>query len=365
MQNFITADCAEKDMDLNMAQTLRQDGTVRIIESDSGPAGEHSGPAENTNSLKRALQAVIANRALLSYATAISLMCGVTYIVFSPPRFTASSLLIIDLHSHGVLGPAGNATTDINVDSANIESQIEVLKSEHVLLKLVEAEHLVDDPEFALGYLESLTSSVNRWIRSWQVRAPGPTVSKSVAVARALQKMTSAKRIGLTYTVEVGATMANPEQAAKIANAYARAFIADQSARQEESAKRASELLSQRTAELQSQTEESEKAVEDLKYLGSLAGSNSADARVSLQRLESTARTYRLLHDKFLDRYAETWQQRFIALPEAQVVSEAFPPSGKSGPRSTTILALSLLIGFTFGLVLVALRDRKILGLAI
>ena len=344
-----------------MVQMLRRDGGVHIFDQDAKSTEEPAGLTEGI-SLARALRALADHRRLLSLATGSAVLLGLVYLALIPARYSASSLMFIDLHSRGVLGSSGSTASDPNVDSANIESQIEMLKSEHVLLKLVEAEHLVDNPDFAPSSFESLYSGAGRLLTFWQTRPPPAPITRSVAVARALQKVTSARRVGLTYTVEVTATMSSPTEAAKVANAYANAYISDQSERREDSARRASELLRQRTAELQSQTADSERAVEDLKFSGSLAGANSASARVSLQRLESTARSYRLLHDKFLDRYTETWQQSLISLPDAQVVSEAFPPAGKSGPRSTTILAIALFIGFSVGLMMIALRDRRILG---
>lgn len=84
---------------------------------------------------------------------------------------------------------------------------------------------------------------------------------------------------------------------------------------------------------------------------------------MQLKNLESTAQTYRVLHDKFLERYAETWQQQFMSLPDAQVASLAYPPQSKSAPKSAIILAAALFAGVALGLVLVITRDRRIIGL--
>jgi uncharacterized protein involved in exopolysaccharide biosynthesis len=302
------------------------------------------------------------------------------YLVLATPQYTATVMLLIDTKSGAVLRASAPTPTDPNVESANIESQVELLKSEHILRKIVQSEHLIDYSAFSPGSIERLrdavTGSTKEWMHSWlsffgweQARASldsgqtATTQDRVTAAALALQKRTSARRIGLTYAVEVSTTMPDPVEAARIANAYARIFIEDQTARREEMARRISKLLEARTTELQAQAQEAERAVEQLKFSGSLQGESSANARVALRNLESSAQTYRVLHDKFLERSAETWQQQFLSLPDAQLASIAYPPRSKASPRTLVVLAAAIFIGLALGLLRAILRDSRLLGL--
>jgi succinoglycan biosynthesis transport protein ExoP len=80
-------------------------------------------------------------------------------------------------------------------------------------------------------------------------------------------------------------------------------------------------------------------------------------AQVELRELESTAQTYRALHDNFLQRYMESVQQQSFPITEARVITEATRPLGKSHPRSLLILAMATVCGGILGLGAGLLRE--------
>ena len=102
--------------------------------------------------------------------------------------------------------------------------------------------------------------------------------------------------------------------------------------------------------------------MEELKFSRLAAGENSASARVALKNLESTAQTYRVIHDKFLERYAETLQQQYFTVPDAQIVSAGFPPLNKSYPKTLIVLATALFLSAALGSLLALLLDRRLGG---
>ena len=75
----------------------------------------------------------------------------------------------------------------------------------------------------------------------------------------------------------------------------------------------------------------------------------STQAQVTLRELESSAQTYRSLHDGFLQRYMESVQQQSFPITEARVISPALPPLLKSSPKTLLILAASILGGLMLG----------------
>lgn len=292
----------------------------------------------------------------------LAMVVAFAYLRLAPAQYSATALLLIDpkmnvtLRSQPIVG-------DANAESANIESQVEIIKSEKVAAAVVESQRLADDSAMRSG----LTQNPFGWIAEKLGFGNGDPLSSDGAgdintktllkdaearrnlAARALVKRMSVKRLGATYIVEITAQMPSPEQAANVANAFAQTYIDSQLELREQIARRTSKLLQERTLELQGQATTAERTVEDLKFSGSLQGENSANARVTLRDLESRAHTYRLLHDKFLERFAETSQQQYISLSDAQVVSPAQPPSSKSSPRGLLVLSAGLFLGFSIG----------------
>lgn len=86
--------------------------------------------------------------------------------------------------------------------------------------------------------------------------------------------------------------------------------------------------------------------------------SQAADkAQVTLHSLESNAQTNRALYDNFLQRYLASVQQQSAPLTESRLITHARPPLVQSWPRPMLIMALALLGGSIFAIVLGMLRD--------
>jgi polysaccharide biosynthesis transport protein len=80
-------------------------------------------------------------------------------------------------------------------------------------------------------------------------------------------------------------------------------------------------------------------------------------AQIALRELESSAQTYRALHDNFLQRYMESIQQQSFPITEARLITMASPPLKKSHPKRLLVLAISASLGAILGLGLGLLRD--------
>ena len=93
--------------------------------------------------------------------------------------------------------------------------------------------------------------------------------------------------------------------------------------------------------------------------VGVAAGANVT--LVSLRQLEREAETYRNLHQTFLQRYQEAVQRQSSPFTEARIITKAATPTSASHPRTSLVLALSLMFGGVVGVALGALfefRDR-------
>jgi len=80
-------------------------------------------------------------------------------------------------------------------------------------------------------------------------------------------------------------------------------------------------------------------------------------AQIALRELESSAQTYRALHDNFLQRYMESVQQQSFPITEARLITTATPPMGPSNPRTMFVLMVAAAGGVIVGSGLGLLRD--------
>lgn len=186
------------------------------------------------------------------------------YLFTAAPQFTSTASMVIDtrkvqlFQQQSVLG-------DIAVDSATVETQVEILKSENISLAVIRDLHLIDDPDFTGGgggVIGAVTGAVASLFSS------GHAASEFELTRKALQRFESSrniKRLGLTYVMEIGFTSRDPQKAARIANAIADAYIVDSLEAKYQATRRASVWLQDRIKELRTQASTAQKAVVDFK----------------------------------------------------------------------------------------------------
>jgi len=80
-------------------------------------------------------------------------------------------------------------------------------------------------------------------------------------------------------------------------------------------------------------------------------------ARVELNGLESSAQSFRTLHNSFLQRYTASIQQQSFPITEARIISRATRPFKKSTPKNGVIFALACLGGLGLGAGLGFIRE--------
>ncbi|UPK25711.1 polysaccharide biosynthesis tyrosine autokinase [Bradyrhizobium sp. 195] len=186
------------------------------------------------------------------------------YLFTAAPQFTSTASMVIDtrkvqlFQQQSVLG-------DIAIDSATVETQVEILKSENISLAVIRDLHLIDDPDFignGGGALGAVVDFVGTLFSDG--RAPSEFELTRKALER-FEKSRTIKRLGLTYVMEIGFTSKDPQKAAKIANAIADAYIVDQLEAKYQATRRASVWLQDRIKELRTQASAAQKAVVDFK----------------------------------------------------------------------------------------------------
>lgn len=152
---------------------------------------------------------------------------GLLYVITAQRMYTSTASLIIDSRKINLMQQQQSATADAPIESAMIDSQVEIIKSDTIALSVIKDLRLFDEPEFTgdggglvgnvLGAVFSLFSSPTPPSEYQQLRSALGRFQKNLAV----------KRVGLSYVIEISYRSTSAERAAKISNAVAEAYIVD------------------------------------------------------------------------------------------------------------------------------------------
>lgn len=158
---------------------------------------------------------------LIALSTMATLALAAWFIATTPPIYTASTLVLVDTQEASLLD-AGAATRQTPIDNARLDSEVEILRSSPILLAVIDAHNLVEDPEFGgapkpgrFGWLSNPFS--------------GPDDMSGEDLRQlTLGRLASAvwvQRRAMTYLVTVSVSARDPARAATLANAISQTFI--------------------------------------------------------------------------------------------------------------------------------------------
>jgi succinoglycan biosynthesis transport protein ExoP len=201
---------------------------------------------------------------LIALITAFSIILWAVYIALSPARYTAQADMIID--TKRVVWTQAEMTAENHmIEDAAVDSEIETTKSEKVATAVVNRLHLTEDPEFVgagLGLKRRLFSLLK--LTEGPQRQPSSDELMSSALATLASNL-HVTRLGRSYIEQIAYTSLDRDKAAKIANAFADAYIEDQLQAKFEATHRASVWLEQRIGELRQQASDAYRKVQDFK----------------------------------------------------------------------------------------------------
>lgn len=137
------------------------------------------------------------------------------------PTSRATALILFDPQREAHLDLSDRRAPNVSDISARVDSEVEILRSDAVLLEVVHAAKLVEDPEF--GASQSLRNRAAEFYGYAESE-----VSEEVAVGRALEVLrsrTSVERRGRTHVISVEVREKSAEKAAKLANLLAETYV--------------------------------------------------------------------------------------------------------------------------------------------
>ncbi len=166
---------------------------------------------------------------LIVMTVAVVMALAASYAFLATPIYTSSAKVLIDPRKKNTLGtevvPSGLGTT-LGDSFALVDSQVKVITSDAVLRPVVDKLHLATDPEFGAGQPGLFSSIANLFGgSSSDVVAADPEERALITLA----KHVKVERDDQTYVIEIAVTSVDAANAARIAQAIAESYMADQS----------------------------------------------------------------------------------------------------------------------------------------
>jgi polysaccharide biosynthesis transport protein len=176
--------------------------------------------------------------------------CVAAYLNVTPPEYTASLELLLDpsdlrVADNGLRPPMQSGEWQI----AEVENQLRLLTSGNVMRRVVGAQSLAEDAEFAspgVAYLPESDAPIQEAIRN-------------------LGKKVRARRAERTYVVTLEVTARTREKAVALANAFVDAFTQERAQAQAETAIRVASSLNEALEALKQQAADAEERLVDYK----------------------------------------------------------------------------------------------------
>jgi succinoglycan biosynthesis transport protein ExoP len=230
---------------------------------------------------------------IIALISACAIALGLVYLVTTPKLYTAHAMFLIDTTKMHILQQQQQVIGELPLDAAQVETQIEVLKSEGIGLAVVKDLKLTEDPEFVGSQTGILGSLLQLALSPFSSSAARPltTVSEDALTRRALGRVKAnrdVKRVARTYVLDISFTSQNPGRAAQVANAIADAYLVDQLDAKFQASRRASKWLQDRIAELREQAMNADRAVlafKEQKNIVDIGGTRSDGRLLTDQRV--------------------------------------------------------------------------------
>lgn len=364
-----------------------------------------SAPGDDGAVSRAELVAFARRNALLMLACLmVSLMLAWLNVASQEPTFTARTQILIDPRTPDLLNTDGR-TVETSLDTAEVESQITLLRSELIATMVIDELDLTNDPEFQgqrpsrLGMLVTSVaelllksglfdaSQVYDWrdrnVRKLEAKPPAeaelvvgaaepPTDPRRLALA-IFQSKLAVGRVSVSYVIEIAFNSRDSARAAQIANATADAYLREQTLSKIAAIQQGNAWLEERLNELRRKLNVATQAAQsfrahhdfgipdaappDVSAITSLEPAPPVTEEATLEELEATADTYRKLYGSVLEAYTSSVQYQSFPYSAVRVITPAAEPFEKSRPNTKINLAFGGLLGLLVGLGLAFARE--------
>ncbi len=247
---------------------------------------EEGGSGPNLDRVLSALKRRWKIPALLALATSV---LAASAALMMPDRFDATAVVQIDPRKK-TISNLETVVSELKADAATVESEVEIIRSRTIALKVIEILKLRDDADFVrvsplrriakeigvdhligddgVSDRDDVSRLLDRKdpIESLiEPRVPGSGEPEKDEVAVAFSERLRVGRVRSTLLISIRFSASDPVKAAKIANTIADVYISEQLAAKRRAAGQASGMLEDKLEQLKAKLSEAERKVEDYK----------------------------------------------------------------------------------------------------
>lgn len=226
--------------------------------------------------LSTVLKSIFSNFRLIAAVTLVGALAAYFILKAIPQQFTASALIMLDSRST-LLDETESMFAGLPIADTYIESEIELIRSDAIVHRVIQEENLLEDPEFAGGRLpDGIRRALERRAEA-PVSAGEDSESLLASItllqaAKEVRKRLEVERRGLSQGVVVSFRSKSREKARDLANAFAESYMDDQLNNKLTASNRAIGWLKSELQALGKETQAAEGAVEDYRAKNTLVG---------------------------------------------------------------------------------------------
>ena len=208
-------------------------------------------------------------RKVLIFAVVVVLMAGAAVQIASLiPRYETRALILIDTRRNA-MSDLQAIVTGSQADLLQVQTQVDILRSQALALDVTRRLDLVREPEFAAALVPRPSGLAAQFAPLLALVGQAPPEPeplsedeklRAAALLLAADKMTVAND-SRSYVVAVQVRAEDPELAARIANTYAEVYLAFNKQLKDSAVQRANNFLDQRLAPLKDKLREAEREV--------------------------------------------------------------------------------------------------------
>jgi exopolysaccharide transport family protein len=205
--------------------------------------------------------------ALILFVTALAAAISLIYLRVTPPTYTAQVKVLFG-SAKAQFVQQQSMLAESPLDVAQLESQIEIIKSKAIAASVINQINLANDPDFnaSVPPLQKLLGIFRGSSGAEPAKRDDMTSAEAKdGLIAAFQDKLQVSRVGMSNVIEISFSSRNPQRAAQVANAVANTYIADQLNAKFEANRIATSWLQDRLRELGQQALTAERAVNAFK----------------------------------------------------------------------------------------------------
>ena len=289
------------------------------INKDHAPAHEAAAADDEINLLE--YWQILRERQWLVAAIAAGVfLLALVFTLLATPQYRASSTLQIERDTMKIVNVEGLTPAESPMDRDFYQTQYELLQSRSLALRVIQDLKLVDQPQFA----ETMAAVDEGLAEKAALAAPARQQARERALMQPVLNALTIEPIRNSRLVRVNFDSPDPALAARVANAYADAFIASNLERRFDASSYARKYLEERLAQLKGKLEDTEKELVGFATSEQIVSVGDDQPSLSAQNLAQLNASLAQAQDARI-RAEAAWQQASagngLGLP--QVVSSA------------------------------------------